>query len=89
MDDDAPDTAGFGEAHVGPGRAGVGRLVDAVAHHVGVADGPGFAGARPDDLGVGLATQGADGLHGLGVEDRGEAAPLSVDFQTPPEAAPA
>ena len=50
IDDDASDAAGFIEAHVGPGVAGVGGFVDAVAHHVDVADGPGFAGSGPDDV---------------------------------------
>ena len=57
VDDNAGDAAGFVEAHVGPGGAGVGRFVDAVAHHVAVADGPGFAGADPDSFGIG----GGDG----------------------------
>ncbi len=73
--DDAADAAGFVEAHMGPGLAGVGRLVDAVAHHVAIADGPGFAGPGPDDVVIrARERERADGLHGLGIEYRDEAA---------------
>ena len=49
VDDDPADAARLAQAHVRPGLAGVGRLVDAVAHHVDVADGPRFARSGPDD----------------------------------------
>ncbi len=55
-------------AHVLPASDG---LVDPVADHVDVADGPGLAGARPDDRRVGRRDgQGADGGDLLVVEDR-------------------
>src|SRR6516165_9848869 len=45
--DDAANAAGLRQAQVCPGAPGVGGLVDAVAHHVAVADDPGFARACP------------------------------------------
>src|SRR5262249_21350781 len=49
MEKNASDAAGLGEPHVRPRLAGVSRLVDAVAHDVGVADDPGFASPCPND----------------------------------------
>ena len=73
VDQDAADPAGLGEPQMLPRRAGVDRLVDAVAHHVAVADGPWLASAGPDDLGIGRRDgERADRLHGLLVEDRRE-----------------
>ena len=70
---DAGDAAGFGEAHVLPGLAGVGRLIDAVAHDVAVADHPRLAGADPDDVRIGVGDgDRADRGDRLVVEDRHE-----------------
>ena len=70
MNDDAADAARLVEAEVSPRRAGVDRLVDAVAHHVAVANRPGFAGAGPHGFGIGRGHgQGADGGYRLVVED--------------------
>ena len=56
-----------------PGGAGVGGLVDAVAHHVAVADRPRFAGAGPHDARIRRRDrERADRLHRLLVEDRRE-----------------
>src|SRR5947209_1617761 len=72
MHDNAAYAARFHEAHVGPVLSGIGRFVDAVAHHVAVADGPRLPGARPDNVVVGRGNgHGADGLRRLAVEDRG------------------
>src|SRR6185437_9810512 len=69
VDDDAREAAGVGQAHVLPGRAGVGGLVDAVAGHVAVADDPRFARTDPDRVVVGRRDgDGTDGLHRLVVE---------------------
>ena len=71
MDDDAADAAGFGEAHVLPGLAGVGGLVDAVAHDVARTDHPRLAGAGPHDVRIGRRErQRANRLHRLVVEHR-------------------
>ena len=71
--EDARDAAGLAQSHVLPGLAGVGRLVDAVAHHVAVANDPRLAGADPDDVGIGIGDgNGADRRDGLIVEDRHE-----------------
>src|SRR6476659_9332333 len=52
-----------------PGRSAIGRLVDAVADRNAVA-GPAFAGSDPHIVWVpGVDRHGADGLHGLLVED--------------------
>ena len=70
MNDDAADAARLVEAEVRPRRAGVDRLVDAVAHHVAVANRPGFAGAGPHGFWIGRGHgQRADGGHRLVVED--------------------
>src|SRR5215469_12768025 len=53
MNQNAPDSAGFLETHPPPGLAPVGRPIDAVPHHVGVANHPGFAGADPNDVVIG------------------------------------
>ena len=53
VDEDAADAPGVVEAHVAPRLAGVGRLVDAVADDVAVANRPRFPGAGPDDVGIG------------------------------------
>src|SRR5581483_9385235 len=52
MNDDAADAAGVVEAGVRPRATGVGRLVDAVADYVAVANRPRFAGPRPHDVGI-------------------------------------
>ena len=68
---DLADAAGFVETHVSPGAAGIGRLVDAVAHHIAVADGPGLSGARPHDGGIRERNrERTDGGYGLAFEDR-------------------
>src|SRR6185437_16626872 len=73
VNDDSLNAPGFGETHVRPGRSRVGRLVDAVADQVGVADRPRLAGARPDRrrprFGHG---ERADRLHLHRVENRPE-----------------
>src|SRR5207253_9192950 len=75
MDDDATDASGLAQSHVGPRRAGVRRLVDAVTHHVGVADRPGLTGAGPDDVRVRLRSlERTDRLDRLLVEDGDEGA---------------
>ena len=75
MNENPPDASGLLESHVGPRRAGVGRLVDAVAHDVRVADRPRFTGAGPYRVGIGLRRgQRADRLHRLLVEDGKERA---------------
>ena len=75
MHDDLADASHFFEADVLPRRAGVGRFVDAVAHHVRVADRPRFAGTGPHDARVGWRNgQCADRLHALIIEDRPEGA---------------
>ena len=77
-------------AHVRPGLAGVGGFVNAVAHHVAIADRPGFSGPRPYRSGIGRCDgERADRCDGLLVEYGAQRFPPSVDFQTPPEAAPA
>src|SRR6185437_5354551 len=53
VDDDAADAARLLEPGVLPRHAGVGGLVDAVAHDVAVADDPGFAGPGPHLVVVG------------------------------------
>src|SRR5579885_2959836 len=73
MDDDPADAACFVETHVLPGLSRIGRLVDAVAHHVAVANGPSLAGSGPDLVVVGTRyRKRADSLDGLAVEDWGE-----------------
>src|SRR6185312_3434753 len=47
MNDDAADPAGLWKSHVGPRMAGIGRPVDAVTHHVTVADCPRLGRPRP------------------------------------------
>src|SRR5258708_977115 len=47
VDGNAADPSELRQSQVRPGRAGVGGLVDSVAHHVAVADDPGLAGPRP------------------------------------------
>ena len=71
MDDDRADAAGVGKSHLRPRLAGVGRLVDAVAHHVHVADRPGFTGAGPHDIRIAWRDrERTDRLRGLVVERR-------------------
>src|SRR5437762_1774235 len=53
MKDDAADSPGFLQPHVGPGLASVGGLINSVAHYVAVADDPGFTGSRPDHTWIG------------------------------------
>ena len=48
MNDDAADAPCLRQAHVRPCLACVRGLVDAVAHHIDVADRPCLAGSRPD-----------------------------------------
>ena len=72
-----------------PRRARVGGLVDAVADEIGVANRPRFAGAGPHDRRFRRRDgERADRLHRHAVEDGRNVAPLSTDFQTPPDAAP-
>src|SRR4030095_5376303 len=67
----AADAARAGAPHVRPRRAGVGRLVDAVAGNVAVADRPRLAGAGPYDFRIRWRPrQRADPPHPLGVEHR-------------------
>ena len=81
MDDDSADAAGFWQAHVGPGPARVRRLVDAIAHHIAVADDPRLAGARPDDARIGRRhRECADRGDGLLVENRRPAIPAVGRF---------
>ena len=71
MDDDRADAARLRQAHLRPRLAGVGGLVDAVAHHVHVADGPGLAGAGPHDVRIARRdSERADRLRRLVVERR-------------------
>src|SRR6202041_2878049 len=48
MDDDAADAAALRQAHVGPGLAGIGRLINSIAHHVAIPDHPRLARPGPD-----------------------------------------
>src|SRR5207248_9515053 len=76
--DHAGDAFGLGHAHVLPGLAAVGGLVDAVADRDGVAR-PGFAGAHPDGARIARVDgDGSDRLHGLLVEDGFEGRPTVV-----------
>src|SRR5580698_1381639 len=71
VDDDSPNAPGLRQSHVGPGLAGIERLVDAVAHDVAVANRPRLAGAGPHHAGLGRThRQGADGRGRLLVEHR-------------------
>ena len=71
MHDDPADAAGFVQPHVRPRLAGVGGFIDAVAHHIAVADDPGLAGPRPNDVGIGgRHRKSSDCLHRLAIEDR-------------------
>ncbi len=71
VDDDAADAAALGQPHVGPGLAGIGRFVNSVAHHVAVADHPGFAGSCPDRAWIRRRyCEGTDGGDRLLIEDR-------------------
>ncbi len=71
VDDDAADVAGFFEAHVLPVVAGVGRLVDAVAHRVERPDEERLAGPGPHGVGRGVGDrERADGGDLLVIEDR-------------------
>src|SRR5712664_1661418 len=71
MNDDAADSPGFLQPHVGPGLAGVGGLINSVAHYVAVADDPGFTGSRPDHTWIGRGnSERADGSGRLLVKDR-------------------
>ena len=75
MHDDLADASDFLETDVLPRRARIGRLVDAVAHHVRVADGPRFAGAGPHNSRVRRRNRECpDRLHTLVIEDRPEGA---------------
>src|SRR5262249_42343947 len=70
MDENPHDALGLLEAHVGPGLAAVGGLVDAVADRDRV-PGPRLAGADPHRLRVRRVDgDRADRLHRLLVEDR-------------------
>ena len=70
VDDDLRDALGVRQAHVRPGLAAVGRLVDAVADRDAVAR-PRFAGADPDVFRIlRIERDRADRLHGLLVEHR-------------------
>ena len=72
VDDDLRDPLRVRQAHVLPGVAAVGGLVDAVADGDGVA-GPGLPRTHPVGVRmVGIEGDGPDGLHRLSVEDRGE-----------------
>ena len=80
IDQNFGDVLGVRQAHVGPGLAAVGGLVDPVADRDGVAH-PGLAGADPDGVGMGgIDRDGADRLRRLLVEDRleGRAAVLGL-----------
>src|SRR5271168_3528450 len=71
VDDDAANAAALGQAHVGPGFAGIGGFVNSVAHDVAVADHPGLARSCPDCAWIGRRYgEGADGGDRLLVEDR-------------------
>ena len=71
MDDDLPDPADFLETHILPGLSGIGRLVDAVAGDVRVADHPRLAGPGPDDVVVRLRDgERTDRLHAGLVKNR-------------------
>ena len=84
IDGDRADAAGLLETHVRPGLTGVGRFVDAVAHHVHVADGPAFAGAGPHHVRIRLGDrERADGLGALRVERRLPAQPAVARFPHP------
>src|SRR5258708_40344960 len=49
MHDDVADSSRLRQSHVGPGLAGVGGLINSVAHHVAIADYPRFASSGPHD----------------------------------------
>ena len=71
MNHDASNAPGCVQPHVCPGLALVDGLVDSVARHVDVADGPRFTRSRPDHFVIGRSHgQRSDGGHGLVVEDR-------------------
>ena len=70
VDRDPRDPPGLLQAHLLPGLAGVGGLVDPVAQRDVGAD-ERLAGADPHDVGIGRGDRDrADGLRGLVVEDR-------------------
>src|SRR5438445_6271985 len=71
MDNDAADTSGVRQPHVRPGLTGVDRFVDTIAHHVAVANDPGFTGACPNHAWIrGRDRERADGRGRLLVKDR-------------------
>src|SRR5438876_7225278 len=79
MNDDAADSPGFLQPHVGPGLADISRLINSVAHHVTVTDDPGFTGSRPDHAWIGRGNgERADGSGGLLVKD-GHPSIASID----------
>src|SRR5207245_7710109 len=66
MDEDSSYAAGVVEPNVRPVLAGISGDVNAVAHRIAVANGPGFAGAHPDDASIGGSDRnGANGGNGL------------------------
>ena len=70
MHNDFANAPRFLEPHIRPGRAGVAGLVHAVAHDVGVANGPRFAGPRPHHARVRRChRECANGLRRLIVKD--------------------
>src|SRR5229473_4791832 len=70
MNHDAANSPGFLQPHVGPGLAGVSGFINPVAHHVAVADDPGFTGSRPDYTWIGRGNgERADGSGGLLIKD--------------------
>src|SRR6266852_3479695 len=71
MHDDAADSAGLRQSHVGPGSPSVRRLINSVAHHVAIADHPGLPSSRPNDTRIGRCNgQRTDGRGGLLVKNR-------------------
>ena len=88
MDDDRADAPRFREPHLRPRLAGVGGLVDPVPHHVHVANGPGLAGAGPDDVVIRGATASAPIACEAPCRRSAPRGATVVD-STPPDAAPA
>ncbi len=71
MNDDPADAPRFRQPHIGPGFAGVDRLVDPVSHYIAVANHPCFAGAGPHRVRLGgCHRERADRGRGLLVEYR-------------------
>ena len=71
MNQDPSNASRVIEAHVRPVFAGVRRKINAVAHHVAVANRPGLPCAHPDHAGVERRNRdGTDGRYRMLVEDR-------------------